>query len=151
MVCTLSVLPFHSSSAWYSFVGYFGVFFSCVLPKQLLSKCMKAEVPVYSYDRCISFCNASLPFLKSDLPGLPQGLRITLLSWFDHLPLIRDHQYERGSLQQGHLSYNSINKTSYAIAFVPLQTSHNSLKECIPLCALETFYYLKIAVCGTSH
>lgn len=83
----------------------------------------------------MNFCNASRPFLKSDLPGLPQGLRITLLSGFDDLPLIRDHQYERGSLQQGHLSYSSINKTSYATAFVPLQTSHKSLKECIsPLC-----------------
>lgn len=42
-----------------------------------------------------------------------------------------------GSLQQGHLSHKSINKTSSAVAFVLLQTSHESMKECIsPLCTL---------------
>jgi len=82
----------------------------------------------------MSFCNASLPFLKSDLPGLPQGLRNTFLFRCGHLPLSRDHQYE-SSLQQGHLSYHCINKMSYAIAFVLLQAFHKSLKECIsPLC-----------------
>lgn len=98
---------------------------------------------MYSCDRCPSFCNASLPLLKPDLPGLPEGLRITLLSWFDHLPLIRDHQYERGSLQQEQLSHNSINKTSYAVAFVPLQTSHKSLQECISTLCTGSVLLLK--------
>lgn len=141
---------------WRLFQWFF--FSSGVLPKQLLNKCMKVlcfqftvkfkyslliphwpcckpKSAVRSQDRSVSICNTWGPFLKSHLPGVPYGVRVTLLSWLVLLPLVRDHQYQRGSPQRGHLPYSSRNKTSCATAFGPLQTCHKSLRQCIfPLC-----------------